>query len=107
MLADEDYDRHRDAFRQHFTDRETFQRSGRTWEEAEPNYRYGYGAASGEQYRGREFAAVEPEVRGDYEGRYGQAEDDRWQRLREEIRAGWDRARSRLGRALAMYSAWA
>ena len=56
-------------------------------------------AARGAQYQGRDFDAVEPDLRRDYEGRYGSTQTsgggDAWQHLREEIREGWNRARSR------------
>ena len=98
--VDEDYQRHRPALQQHFQQRQG-QRGGqsaaRRWEEAEPNYQYGYSAARDSRYEGREFEDVEPDLRGDYEGRYGSQttgrDRDAWQQLREEIREGWNRAR--------------
>jgi len=70
--------------------------TGRTFEEAEPHYRRGFTAAHDERYADRDFETAEPELRRTYEadttrGRGG----DSWEQLREEIRAGWDRARGR------------
>jgi len=102
--VDKDYDQHRSGFQQHFEGRQGQmqggQSSSRSWEEAEPNYQYGYSAGGNQQYQGREFDDVEPDLRRDYEGRYGRAAadsgtGDAWQRLREEIREGWDRARGK------------
>ena len=121
--VDEDYDRHREAFRQHFAGRQGQgdQHARRTWEEAEPDYQYGYSAGRHERYRGREFDDVEADLRRDYESRASAASssadfahggpntgyeertgrrqgmsgagDDAWQHLREQIREGWQRAR--------------
>jgi len=63
--------------------------TGRTFAQAEPNYRAGYTAAYDERYSGREFEQVEPELR------QAHGAGDTWERLREEIRAGWDKARGR------------
>ncbi len=76
VVADEDYDRYRGGFQQHFTGRQgQLQGQGgrwatRTWEEAEPAYRYGYDAGRHEQWHGREFDDVESDLRREYEGRY-------------------------------------
>jgi len=61
-------------------------------------YQYGYSAGQSEQYRGREFEEAEHDLRGEYEGRHrseGGGISGLWERLREEIRAGWNRARGK------------
>ena len=65
---------------------------GRTFEEAEPQYRAGFSAASDPRYAQRDFAEAEPDLRRDLATT---ALDDggRWEHLRAEIRAGWDAAR--------------
>ena len=74
--ADQDYDQYRGGFQQHFTGRQGQlqgqgeQWASRTWEEAEPTYRYGYDAGRHEQWHGREFDDVEPDLRREYEQRY-------------------------------------
>jgi uncharacterized protein (TIGR02271 family) len=72
--VDRDYDQHRDNFRQHYTGRQGqlsgTQYASRTWEDAEPNYQYGYMAARGEQYGGRSFDEVESQLRNDYRRRF-------------------------------------
>jgi uncharacterized protein (TIGR02271 family) len=92
--VDENYQRAREGFRKHFEGR-----SGgltgtavdtRTFEDAEPNYRRGFTAAYDERYAGRSFEDVEPELR---RGHRSTGDDDAWERLREEVREGFDRAR--------------
>jgi len=92
--VDEDYTRVRDSFRQHFDTRRG-ELTGtavdtRTFEDAEPNYRHGFAAAHNDRYSGRSFEDVEPDLRRDYRSR---GDDADWERLREEIREGFDRAR--------------
>ncbi len=121
--VDENYNQYRNDFQQHFTQRQSSmqgqgQGQTRSWEEAEPNYQYGYATARDARYQGREFDDVEPDLRRDYETRFsgsgtaGSAGSmtggtsgttggtsggggDAWQHLREEIREGWTRARGR------------
>lgn len=87
------WQRDRSGFQEHFAarhpsaDGETGQRA---WNQAEPNYRYGYDAARSEQYQGRQFEEVEPELRRAYELRN---QESGWDRLREEVRDGFNRFR--------------
>jgi uncharacterized protein (TIGR02271 family) len=72
--VDQDYDQHRSGFQQHFGQRQ--QQAGsqwgtRNWEDAEPNYQYGYMAGRNSQYQGRQWEDVESDLRTDYESRYG------------------------------------
>src|SRR3712207_9536143 len=66
--VDEQYTQHRAGFQQHFGQRQQ-QAGGRSWEEAEPNYQYGYMAARNNQYQGRQFEDVESHLRSDYQQR--------------------------------------
>jgi uncharacterized protein (TIGR02271 family) len=88
--VDENWNRDRSSFEEHFGSR----RSGlgtsadtRTFTDAEPNYRRGYEAAYDERYAGRDFSDVEPELRRSHTG------GDSWERLREEIREGFEGGR--------------
>jgi len=92
--VDENYQRNREGFRQHFEGRRS-ELSGtavdtRTFEDAEPNYRRGFTAAHDSRYAGRQFEDVEPELRREHRAT---GDDSGWERLREEIREGFDRAR--------------
>ena len=72
--VDQDYDQHRSGFQQHFGQRQQqagSQWGSRNWEDAEPNYQYGYLAGRNNQYQGRQFEDVESDLRSDYERRYG------------------------------------
>jgi uncharacterized protein (TIGR02271 family) len=92
--VDENYRRQREGFRQHFEGR----RGGlagtavdtRTVDAAEPNYRRGFTAAHDQRYAGRSFEDVEPDLRRQH---HSTGDDNAWERLREEIREGFDRAR--------------
>jgi len=86
--VDENYRRARSGFQEHFNQRGWGKK--RTFDQAEPNYRYGYMAAQDNRYAGQEFDQAEPALRQEYRG----AETgDTWDQLREEIREGWSRAR--------------
>jgi len=88
--VDENYRRARTGFQEHFKQRGWGKR--RTWDQAEPNYRYGYLAAQDNRYANQDWDQAEPALRRDYQG----AETgDTWDELREEIREGWRRARGR------------
>jgi uncharacterized protein (TIGR02271 family) len=92
--VDENYRTAREGFRQHFENR----RAGltgtavdtRTFEDAESNYRRGFTAAHDDRYSGRSFDEVEPDLRRQH---HSTGDDNAWERLREEIREGFDRAR--------------
>ena len=92
--VDENYQRAREGFRQHFEGRRGDLTGTtvdtRTFDDAEPNYRRGFAAAHDERYRGRRFEDVEPELRRQH---HSTGDDNAWERLREEIREGFDRAR--------------
>jgi hypothetical protein len=74
----------------------------RTFAQAEPNYRAGFMAGHDLSYEGRSFEEVEPELRREYETSITDAGERTtggagWERLREEIRAGFRAARNHPG----------
>lgn len=87
--VDESYKRDRSRFEEHFKGRRAADGDARTFADAEPNYRRGYETAHDERYAGRDFAAVEPELRKAHTG------TESWEHLREEVREGFDRGRGR------------
>jgi len=91
--VDQAYQEARRGFEQ--THATTARTTGRTFAQAEPHYRAGYSAAHDERYADREFDDVEPTLRSEYEARTTRPGDDRWEQLREEVRAGWNKARNR------------
>ena len=98
--VDKAYDEARSGFeRTHATAAGT---SGRTFEQAEPNYRSGFTAAHDERYTDREFEEVEPTLRSEYEtgratttGGATNTGGDTWEHLRQEVREGWNKARNK------------
>jgi uncharacterized protein (TIGR02271 family) len=118
---DENYDRARTGFQQDFTTRTSAATDdwgrNRTFEQAEPNYRAGFRAGTDQRYSGQEFEALEPQLRRDYESgswstagaatsgtgstrattssKSGTTGGDSWERLREEVRHGFQTARNR------------
>src|SRR3954471_9798138 len=92
--VDQDFARAREGFRQHFQGRRGDLAGTavdtRTYEDAEPNYRRGFSAAYDDRYAGKSFDDAEPELRREHRSN---SSDQDWERLREEIREGFDRAR--------------
>jgi uncharacterized protein (TIGR02271 family) len=92
--VDENYAQVREGFRQHFAGRRGDLAGTavdtRTFDDAEPNYRRGFTAAHDQRYAGRNFEDVEPDLRRQH---HSTGDDNAWERLREEIREGFDRAR--------------
>jgi uncharacterized protein (TIGR02271 family) len=95
--VDKDFQRARSDFERHFAGSNQAGNT-RTFQHAEPNYRRGFEAAHDERYYNRRFEDVEPDLRSEYERttttRTGTGADP-WDRLREEVREGFDRARRR------------
>lgn len=94
--VDKDFQRARSDFEQHFASAN--QAGGnRTFEHAEPNYRRGFEAGHDERYYNRRFEDVEPELRSEYERTSTRTSStaDPWERLRQEVREGFNRARQR------------
>jgi len=102
-----DVERHfqeaRSSFQQDFQTRAAG--TGRTFEQAEPNYRAGFTAGHDLRYQGRQFEEIEPDLRREYETsassttggtRSGSTGGDTWDRLRDEIRTGFHSARNRM-----------
>jgi uncharacterized protein (TIGR02271 family) len=77
-----------DAFRRDFQSR--FDGRG-AYDDYEPAYRFGYTHAGDSQYRNSDWTTVEPQLRRDWESK-GQGS---WERFKESIRHGWERARGR------------
>jgi len=88
--VDKAYQEARSGFEQAHTSTSTT--TGRTFEQAEPNYRAGFTAAHDERYAGREFEDVEPDLRTQHTS---SGSGDSWEELRREVREGWNRARGR------------
>lgn len=66
--------------------------TGRTFTEAEPQYRAGFVAGNDPRYQGRDFTAIESEIQQQH-GESAALEGGDWETLRREIRAGFEAAR--------------
>jgi uncharacterized protein (TIGR02271 family) len=94
--VDKDFDEARPLLRQNWErQRSTMgsQVDTRTWDDVEPNYRHGFRSAHDQRWSGRDFDDVEPDLRRDWETT-GSKTGDTWEHLREEIRQGWNHART-------------
>jgi len=101
--VDKNYERAQPKLQQHFNNRAravggSATTTNRTWETAEPNYRFGFNSGYDQRFRGRKFEEVEPELRREWETttttRGTTGGDNRWDLLREEVQEGFDRSRN-------------
>jgi hypothetical protein len=77
------------VFHEHYLSQ--FGETGQDYEFYEPAYVYGYDAPLREEYRGRDWNTVEPELRTEYERRHGAGT---WTHVRNAVRHGFDRGRN-------------
>lgn len=91
VQVDKNYQQVRSHFQQDW--QQNYASSGRTFEQDEPYYQYGYAAGRNQQYAGRNFTDVEPELHRNYDQQYGNT-DDRWEQLREAVRHGYEGSRT-------------
>jgi hypothetical protein len=89
--VDDAYERNRAAYQRAFAGRAD--RAGYTYEQAEPHFRTGYGAGLEARKAGRSWEESEADLRARY--RAAGAADDAWERIKREVREGFDRARGR------------
>jgi uncharacterized protein (TIGR02271 family) len=76
-------------FRGHYTT--SLAGRGHPYERWSPGYRYGYELASDPRYAGRDWTALEPEARRDWEARH----QGTWEEFKDTIRHAWDTVRGR------------
>ena len=76
-----------DDYRENY--RANYASSGMTYEQCAPAYRYGSGLASNQRYAGRDWTAVEPDARRDWETR----SPGTWDRMKDAVRHGWERVK--------------
>ena len=69
----------------------SYRSSGYGYERYQPAYRYGYGLATENRYRGRDWNTIEPDVRHDWEMQHP---GDRWEDFKDAVRHAWDRVRA-------------
>jgi uncharacterized protein (TIGR02271 family) len=76
-------------FRGHYTT--SLASRGHPYERWSPGYRYGYELAGDRRYAGRDWTAIEPEARRDWEARH----QGTWEEFKDTIRYAWDKVRGR------------
>jgi uncharacterized protein (TIGR02271 family) len=76
-------------FRSHYTT--SLASRGHPYERWSPGYRYGYELAGDRRYAGRDWTAIEPEARRDWEARH----QGPWDEFKDTIRYAWDKVRGR------------
>jgi uncharacterized protein (TIGR02271 family) len=74
-----------DDFRRHFESRNP----GGSYDEYAPAYQFGHVSASDPRYKNARWAAVEPDLKRDWESK-GRSS---WERFKDSIRYGWERIR--------------
>jgi uncharacterized protein (TIGR02271 family) len=88
VKVDEHYDKARTAYQQAYGKRQP--PAARKFEEVEPHFRTGYGAAIDKRYAGKSFEEVEPQLR-----QSSGASGDAWEQIKREVREGFDHVRGR------------
>jgi hypothetical protein len=84
-----DFSAYEREFRSHFET--AFAPRGAPYDRWAPAYRYGYDLATDPRYRAREWAALEPDARREWE----QDHRGTWEEFKEAIRHAWDNVRGR------------
>lgn len=84
------YDSFASDFRSHY--QTTYGSSGKAYATYEPGYRYGHGLSDNERYRGKEWQAIEGDVRQDWERQHS---DSPWEQVKDSVRYAWDKARGK------------
>jgi uncharacterized membrane protein len=84
------YQSYDSGFRRHF--QTTFGSSGSTYDQYEPAYHYGYTLASDQQYRGRDWNAVEADARSHWEER----NQGTWENFKGAVKHAWNEARAKV-----------
>jgi hypothetical protein len=80
-------------YRTHF--QTTYGNTGTPYDNYFPAYRFGERMAGEQQYQGRSFADIEPNLRRDYESSHPGSS---WERMKEAIRYGWERVTGKAAR---------
>ena len=95
QIADDTFTREAEQFRTHYNT--AYAKSGKSYDDYDPAYKYGYAAAG--TYGDRDYDSLEGDLRSDYEGRYGADNDSAWDDVKDAVRHGWNRAKNAAGNA--------
>lgn len=91
------YDDYTGDYRNHF--QMVYGATGAAYDEFEPAYRYGDRLANDSRFHTGEWDSVERFAQPDWEALH----EGTWDRFKESVRYGWDRARENLGRKPGVY----
>jgi uncharacterized protein (TIGR02271 family) len=67
---------------------------GGTYDDYAPAYQYGYQMRRDPRYQGRDWDAVESDLRSDWDTRYGSSGVSTWEKMKAAVRSGWNRMTS-------------
>lgn len=67
----------------------TYGATGGDYDEYRPAYSYGSSIARDEKYAGRDWDAIEPDLRSDWDRRYP-GEQSTWEKMKSAVRHGWE-----------------
>lgn len=79
------YDTYEPDYRKHF--QSSYRGSKVKYDDYQPAYRYGYNLATSDQYQGRDWSEIEPEVRRNWER---QNPGSAWDKFKGAVREAWD-----------------
>ena len=80
----DDFDTYRTNFRRHYDT--TYANTNYSYNQYEPAYRYGYDLATHPDYRNRDWSAIEPEARRQWEARNAGT----WNEFKAAVQHGWN-----------------
>jgi uncharacterized protein (TIGR02271 family) len=86
----DDWRRYDTDFQNHF--RTTYGSTGGSYDTYSPAYQYGYRMAGDQRYRGKDWNAVESDLRRDYETSYP---GSTWEKTKDAVRYGWEKVTGR------------
>jgi uncharacterized protein (TIGR02271 family) len=64
---------------------------GGSYDDYAPAYSYGSQMRSDSRYQGRQWDEVEPDLRSDWDTRYGNSSGSTWEKMKAAVRHGWDK----------------
>lgn len=81
-----------DYYRNHWTS--NYAATGSSYDDYAPAYRYGTEMRGNSRFQSRQWDDVEPELRSDWDTRYGSSGGSTWEKMKAAVRHGWDRMTS-------------
>ena len=79
-----------DPFRTHYQTH--YANTGRSYDEYAPAYQYGSTVGGDTRYSGRDWSAIEPDLRRDWEASH---RGNAWENFKDAVRHGWENVTGR------------